>query len=266
KRSVCFVWIIILFFVSAPAIAGDVYHFTYERRGGLMENVKKGRVLTEGSQYRLELESDDDPRRSYDVLISKGAGAPETGLVLADRTFHEPKVDLSLPSSRLFEMVPMFNPRKTAKKVRFEVAGPEAGELSGLAVQRHEIRLSYDATLRSEGASVRGKVRMTAVFWMHEGKTLPLPAMLRPEIRTGFSEIDSQLTEELAKLRGLPLKQQITVNADVEDGIAQTDALTIEISGLAAAKTNPALFVIPQGFKFEEPVFVGPGMSSPMVP
>ena len=263
KRSVLLLWVVPLWFASAPAIAGDVYNFTYERRGGLVENVKKGRVLTEGSAYRVELKADDDSRRSYDVLIAQGAGAPETGLVLADRTYHEPKVDLEQPSSPLFWIVPVRKGEKTAKKVDFDVQAPAAETLSGLPVQRHEIRLSYDASVKLMGTPVHGKVRMTAVFWMHEGKALPLPRMLRPEIRTGFPEIDGRLTEELAKLQGIPLKQRIEVHADVEDGIAQTDTVTTEISGLATAKTTPDLFAIPQGFKFEEPVFVGPGMSSP---
>lgn len=219
-------------------------------------------MLTEGSAYRVELEVDDDLRRAYDVLISKGAGAPETGLVLADRTYHEPKIDLSRPSSPLFWLVPVYYGDREARKIELEVPAPVAEELAGLPVQRHEIRLSYNASIKV-GERVKGKVRMTAVFWMQEGKNPPLPSLLRPEIRTGFPEIDSRLTEELAKLRGLPLKQQITVNADVADGIAQTDDLIIEISGLATAKTTPDLFVIPQGFKFEEPVFVGPGMASP---
>lgn len=263
QKSFRFVMIALLF-ASAPAVAGDVYHFTYDRRGGLLENVKKGRVLTEGSAYRVELEADDDPRRAYDVLISKGAGAPETGLVLADRTYHEPKVESEQPSSRLFWVVPvLYGDKKKARKIEFEVPAPAAEEVAGLPVQRHEIRLSYNASIELHRAKVHGKVRMTAVFWMHEGKTLPLPRLLRPEIRTGFPEIDGRLTEELAKLKGLPLKQRIEVQADVEDGVAQTDTVTAEISGLGTAKTTPALFAVPQGFRFEEPVFVGPGMSSP---
>lgn len=246
-------------------MAGDMYRFTYERRGGLLENVKKGRVLTEGSAYRVELEADDDPRRAYDVLVSKGAGSPETALVLADRTYHEPKVEPGQPSSPLFWIVPvLYSDAKKARKIEFEIPAPVAEELSGLPVQRHEIRLSYDASVELHRAKVHGKVRMTAVFWIHEGKTLPLPRLLRPEIRTLFPEIDGRLTEELARLKGIPLKQRIEVHADVEDGIAQTDTVTIEISGLSTAKTTPAQFAIPQGFRFEEPVFVGPGMSGPV--
>lgn len=263
QRSQRFLFVLVLLFASVPAIAGDVYRFTYERRGGLLEIVKKGRVLTEGSAYRMELETDDDPRRAYDVLISKGAGASETGLVLADRTYHEPKTDLSLPSSRLFWVVPVYYGGREAKKIEFEVPAPVTETLSDLPVQRHEIRLSYNALIELDRAKARGKVRMTAVFWMHEGKTLPLPSLLRPEIRTGFPEIDGRLSEELARLKGIPLKQRIEVQADVEDGIAQTDTLTVEISGLGTAKTTPSLFAVPPGYRFEEPVFVGPGMSSP---
>lgn len=263
KKSFCFLGAAALLFVSFPAVAGDVYQFTHERRGGLIETVKKGRVLTEGSAYRVELEADDDSRGAYDVLISKGAGAPETGLVLADKTYHEPKVESEQPSSPLFWVVPVRKGEKTAKKIAFDVPASAAEVVAGLPVQRHEIRLSYDASIKLMGTPVKGKVRMTAVFWMHEEKTLPLPRMLRPEIRTGFPEIDGRLTEELARLKGIPLEQRIEVQADVEDGVAQTDTVTIEISGLGTAKTTPAQFAIPQGFRFEEPVFVGPGMSPP---
>lgn len=265
QRFLLLVVILAFLFSSAPAVAGEAYRFTYERRGGLLENVKKGRVLAEGSAYRLELEADDDPRRAYDVLISEGEGAPETGLVLAEHTYHEPDVDLSQPSSPLFWLVPVKYGARRAKKVDFEVPAPTAEELAGLAVQRHEIRLSYRASI-DVGERVTGNIRMTAVFWMHQGKTLPLPRLLRPEIRTGFPEIDSRLTEELSRLHGVPLKQQVSIHSEVENGIAQNDTVTIEISGLGTAKTTPDLFAIPQGFKLEEPVYIGPGLASPVFP
>lgn len=42
QRPQRFLFVLVLLFASAPAIAGDVYNFTYGRRGGLVENVKKG--------------------------------------------------------------------------------------------------------------------------------------------------------------------------------------------------------------------------------
>jgi hypothetical protein len=48
KKSTRFGLMIALLFASAPAIAGDVYRFTYERRGGLMETVMSGPVFNQG--------------------------------------------------------------------------------------------------------------------------------------------------------------------------------------------------------------------------
>lgn len=254
---------------SVPAWGGDVYSFTDERRGGLIEGVLQGRVFTDGPKYRIEMSNLEDG--ALDVhkdapqgaVVSKDAGAHEHSLNLADRTYFELERNDSFPTSNALILFPVPNSTRSAKNVQLEVtekAEPET--VSGLAARRTDVQLSYDITVEMPFTKekVRGKVKVEAVYWMAPDKTLTLPRILRPEIRTTMPEVDSKLAEALGKLRGLPVKQSVTITAEAEQSTPQKETFVTTISDLKTAETKAALFEVPSGFKHHKPEIQRPGM------
>jgi hypothetical protein len=257
-----------LLLFAAPAWAGEVYSFTIEQRGGLQESARTGRVLVDGSRYRLELEPEADPR-PFDVLISKSADGKEIGLHLENRTFYEfkktPGPDFpSSPQLRLYAVGPakvkMSNVRLEAKDA------PTHETLSGLATLRREVRLTYELAVRYPGETFKGKVDIEVIHWLADDKPLPVPSLLRPEIHAALPEVDALLTGALAKLAGFPVKQQVTITSAIAKGTSQTQVFTTTVSGITTADTSPGLFEVPSGFRYEEPVMTHPGVTHAPIP
>lgn len=86
---------------------------------------------------------------------------------------------------------------------------------------------------------------------------------LRPELRTLFPEVDGPLNEALAKLRGFPMKQQVTMTADMKQGEPQTVVITSSVEDLKPAETRADLFEIPKGYTYKKPEISAPGLAPP---
>jgi hypothetical protein len=253
-----------LLLLSAPAWAGDMYSFTLEKRGGLEESVRRGRVLVEGNRYRLEFEPDEVPR-PYEVAISRGEGEERIFLNPASRTYYkEHKAEPRWPSHSmlwLYSMLP--GQKRTVTNVRLEVGTPSVETVAGQATQKHEIRVSYDLAVKHVAETLRGKLTIEVVTWLVEESSLLLAEELRPEVRTLFPEVDGPLNEALSKLRGFPMKQQVTVTADMKQGVPQTQVVTITVQELKPAETRADLFELPSGFTYKKPEITAPGLAPP---
>lgn len=254
----------VLLLLSTPVWAGDVFRFTIDRDGPLARPVK-GRVLVEGSSYRVELDRLGDGPRALDVIVSRDGGMLETSIDLERRTYFEFKGYTRGAGSRLFSLFPgVASKTSTVSNVQLQAAGGNEPEMvSGLAARRHEIRLSYDVAVKFPAETVRGKVTLHATYWLAAGKETTLPRMLRPAIWTDLPEIDGRLAEAHASLRGLPVKQQVSITAEVEQGVTQSESWTTTIYDLATAATRPSLFEVPKGFTYKEPEAVAPGRLVP---
>jgi hypothetical protein len=265
--------------LSAPALAGDVYSFTVDRRGGneelpagklLLDPGKaRGTVLLDARKYRLELAQDPESAQPFDAVISNDGGAHETALNLKDRTYFEAKApEITSP---LLHLLPIAGDRSVSGVTMTALAQPET--VSGAPAQRHEIKLSYDITLaippppsmpsgfKGKSETVRGKVSVDAVYWLAEGETPVLPKLLRPGLHTGFPEVDAKLDQALAALQGVPVKQQVTITTTGDQGTeGRTSTRTVTLENHKKRETKAPLFEIPAGFKMHEPEFSGPGM------
>lgn len=259
------IWLIVpalVILATLPARAAERYTFTEDLKGDVNDYTVKGTVLADGNHYRAELE---DTRHTLpDVVISKDGGEHETGLYQANRTWYtmDQKKSSTGPwsaTSRLFLLMPFLDrlKLKNIETATSEVDEPET--FQGRTVRRHRIRLVYDLEGHLPVERIRGKVRLEASFWMAEDLDLPLPKMLRPQIRTTLPEIDPWLSGEIAKLKGTPLRQEWTVSTESKQGTPQSHTTTKTISFLGPATATPALFEIPAGYRYEEPVFQGPG-------
>lgn len=266
-----------LLLLSAQALAGDVYSFTIDRSDNDMFPVAKlvadpgrakGTVTVDGRKYRVELAPDPDSPRPYEVLVSKDGGDREIALSLHDRTYYEPeKPKITSP---LLHLLPIAGDRSVSRVTMTDASQPE--EVSGAPAQRHEIKLSYDITLvippppnmpsgfQGKAETVHGKVSIDAVYWLAEGETSVLPRLLRPDLHTGFPEVDAKLDHALAAFQGIPVKQQVTITTTGDQGTeARTATRTVTLQNHKKRETKASLFEIPAGFKMHVPEFSGPG-------
>ena len=263
--------------LSAPALAGDVYSFTIDRSdremlpaAGLVADpgVAKGTVIVDGRKYRVELAPDPESARPYDVLVSKDGGDREIALSLHGHTYFEPeKPKLTSP---LFYLLPIAGDRSVSRVTMTAAAQPE--EVSGAPAQRHEIKLSYDITLvippppnmpsgKGKSETVHGNVSIDAIYWLAEGETPVLPRLLRPNLHTGFPEVDAKLDRALAALQGIPVKQQVTITTTGDQGTeARTATRTVTLQNHKKREAKASLFEIPAGFKMHVPEFSRPGI------
>ena len=252
---------IVLLLSSAPAWAGDMYTFTLETRGGLGERVQRGRVLVEENRYRLEFDPDEEPR-VYDVAIFRGEGEERIFLNPPSRTyFKERKAEPKWPSHsmlRLYSVLP--GQKTTLKNVRLEVQeSPSTETVSGHTTRRHVIRISYDLAVKHLSETLRGKVTVEVVSWRTEELSLRLAEELRIDLHTLLPEVDGPLNEARSKLRGFPIKEQVTMTADLKQGEPQTIVTTSTIQDVKPAETKADLFEIPKGYTYEKPEIVAPG-------
>lgn len=247
-----------LLLLSAPVWAGEMYSFTLEKRDGLDDDVTRGRVLVEGNSYRLEFDPGGKPR-AYEVAIRKGE-SESILLDLASRTYYTgQETKPRWPSSFMLWLYSWFE-KKTVKDVRVEVQeAPSLETVSGQPARRHEIRVSYDLAVEHLAETLRGKVTIEWVSWRVEERSLLVAHQLRPWVQTLFPEVDGPLNEALAKLRGFPMKQQVTITADIQQGGPQTLVITNTIHDIKPAETRPELFEIPKGYTYKKPETTTPG-------
>jgi hypothetical protein len=270
--------------LSAPALAGDVYHRTVTQQGGAGALAmgepsapvnSTAKILVDGKKYRVELER---AAPTHQVVISKDGGEHETALNLENHTFFPIKTDASKPTSLLFGLLPLPYAKRSVSHVAFDTVDATAPEtVAGASVRRHEIRLSYDITIvmgtppgvpvspRSRPETIRGKVKVEAIYWMTEGKAPDAPRLFRPEMRTGFPEIDTRLAAAFTALPGMAIKQQVTISTEGDQGtMPRTSIHTEVLEHLGTQEMKASLFEVPGGFKMHEPEMSMPGLR--MVP
>jgi hypothetical protein len=253
-----------LLLLSAPAWAGDMYSFTLEKRDGLDDDVRRGRVFVEGNSYRLELDPGEEPR-SYEVAIWKGESEESLFLDPASRTYYKgQKTEVKWPSDLMLWFYSMFpEQKKTVNDVRVEVQEASSLEtVSGQPARRHQIRVSYDLAVQHPAETLRGKVTIELVSWRVVERSLLVAHQLQPQVRTLFPEVDGPLNEALAKLRGFPIQQRVTFIADLKQGEPKTLVITSTIRDIKPAETRPELFEIPKGYTYKKPEISAPGLSS----
>jgi hypothetical protein len=244
-------------FLSMPAFGDALYTFSIETRGGLEETVQTGKVFAAGTSYRMELGPKKDGELPlYPVVISKDGGEHETAIDPARRFYYSPKQG-SGPTSTLFSLFPVRPLSRSVTNLQFTVLGQDEPEpISGMKTHEVEIRLSYDIKMQlSKTETVKGKVSLDAKYWMAEDQEVALPARLHPALRSGIPEIDSRLSAALAKLRGLPVKQEVTIAMESPGSEPQKSIVTRTIRELHTTATKPDRFEVPKGFQYHEPQF-----------
>jgi hypothetical protein len=271
---------------SAPALAGDAYNVIVTRQGddgvgapqgGAAAESRdfRGRLIVDGRSYRLELEPGGEDPPLYQALISKDGGAHELALNLPNHTFFAPH-PLAVTSS-LLRVLPIGD----ASVSNLGIQSSETPEtLDGVATRRREIRLAYDVAIAISAPvgrqapgkmhvieTVHGKVTVEAVYWLAPGERPALPELLRPDIRSGFAEVDAKLAAAAAALDGITLQQRVTISSTGDQGATPLRSVrTVRLENHKRVATRPALFEVPPGFRKHEPQMSTPGLGGALPP
>ena len=192
----------------------------------------------------------------FSVTISKDNGAQETEISPARKFYYNPKQHLGATST-LFSLFPVKPLSRSVTNIHFTVLEQDEPEpVSAMKTHRVEIRLSYDLKMQlSKTETVMGKVSLNAKYWMATDREVILPVQLRPAIRSGLPEIDSRLSGALAKLRGLPVKQEVTISMESPGSEPQKSVVTRTIRNLHTVAAKPGRYEVPKGFQYHEPQF-----------
>lgn len=271
---------------SAPALAGDAYDFTVTRQGEDGLGARQGgppmaggdlhgRLIVDGRSYRLELAPRGEDPPLYQALVSNDGGAHELALNLPNHTFFAPR-PLAVTSS-LLRVLPIGD----ASVSNLGIQSSESPEtLDGVATRRREIHLSYDVAIAISAPvgrqapgkmhvieTVHGKVTVEAVYWLAPGERPALPELLRPDIRSGFADVDAKLAAAAAALDGVPLQQRVTISSTGDQGATPLRSVrTVRLENHKRADTRPALFEVPPGFRKHEPQMSRPGLGGDLPP
>ena len=248
--------ILCLFFLGTPVLGDDLYTFSVESRGGLEEGMYTGKVFATGTSYRMERDSRNGEPPLFPITISNDNGAQETEIDPAHKYYYNPKQHLGATST-LFSLFPVKPLSRSVTNLQFTVLGQDEPEpVSGLKVHQVEIRLSYDLKLQlSKSETVTGKVSLNAKYWMAVDRDVALPVRLRPAIRSGYDEIDTRLSGALAKLQGLPVKQEVTIAMESPGSEPRKSVVTKTIRDLHTVAAKPGRYEVPKGFQYHEPQF-----------
>ena len=76
--------------------------------------------------------------------------------------------------------------------------------------------------------------------------------------KTGLEEVDKVFAERLSALRGTIVRQKFTATRRIENGEPVTKSAASEISAAKQVEVPAARFQLPAGYRFQEPVIVGP--------
>ncbi|MFY9822668.1 MAG: hypothetical protein WAM82_14880 [Thermoanaerobaculia bacterium] len=250
--------------LSAPALADDQYTVSIDLRGGLEEAARTVKVFAAGTSYRMELGPVDGELPLYPVVVSTDGGENEAAIDPARKLYYNLKHG-SGPTSILFSLFPVRPMSRSVSNVQFTVLEQDEPEpISGLKTHEVEIRLKYDIKMQlSKTETVTGKVSLNAKYWMAQDREVIVPVRFRPAVRSGIPEIDSRLSGALAKLRGLPVKQEVTVSSEPQGSDPQKSVTVYTIRDLRTAAAKPGRFEVPKGFQYHEPVRSHPGLTGP---
>ncbi|HVR39994.1 MAG TPA: hypothetical protein VMU84_12935 [Thermoanaerobaculia bacterium] len=234
---------------AISANAGVVYHFSTKFVGGRFEVKQSGKVWVEGNSYRFEIDPDaSKSQRPFDVAISTDADTTAKFLNTNKQTWWDrQRVGTMTRSSMLFDL-PMAGGKVGRRRVQLNENGTET--IAGHEAKKHVIDIDYQIEARIDGSPLRGNVKATAIIWTAE--SLPRLPLQRP-LKTGFDEVDRDLAQASAKIKGMVLRHELTVTRTLAGGPPVTETVTTIVDDVDVMNVDPSRFEVPSGFRYEAP-------------
>jgi hypothetical protein len=241
--------------------AATQFRFVVESSGDRMMRTRAGTVRVEGGAYRID--HDDDPNPLATASFSTDGGKTVTMLNEKLWTHYRPKIHPSEQESSALYSVP-FMAKKPVIKVKDVVLEeqPSDERIAGHPTKKYVLRFTHDVRSRLDGYPVRVIFKTKAVLWTTEELDLPVSPMNLRQLRTGLSTVDQAVNAALSGVKGFPLKRQLEVSRNFEGGMVMTNVLTTTFDDFKTAALPSTALVVPDGFRYEEPVMLTPGVLS----
>jgi len=228
-----------------------------------------GTVWVVGDEARLEPEPEEGAAVSSRVSIWKAAGKQQLMLNTKDRTYFDQVAYLAGKgvTHRSLATLNVGEPFIVADvgKIRVDLLPSPQHEASssGGAVNCRPVslKLSYELKLRLKMAdvSIPGHVDGSGEYCLADSlPKLRLPFGHGLEIVSGIPKVDAVLAERLASLKGIPIRQTLTVKRQIEGGELVSATSTLALSEFRTTEIPPDRFEVPRDYRYQEPVIIGP--------
>jgi hypothetical protein len=220
---------------AVHAHAGVTYDYvtTIESDRFAAEHVS-GKVWVEGDSYRAEVARADGSRLA---VISRDGDHTATVVNLRTQSAQprqRPGGDVR--SSSLFLWPAGKAELQGVPNIQYRNGGKT--RVAGEPATKHLIEARFGAG----SPAVGGTYEVIARIWT--SNTLPALPMKTP-IRTGYPEVDRQLDDAIANVRGMVLRHELEITRTLDGGPAQKERTLTTITKLERMEIPPLLFALP---------------------
>jgi len=252
--------VVALLLASGSGHAGTTYCF--------QSGAVSGTVWVVGDDARLELDPGEGTGAGGQASIWKAGGKQVLILNTKDRTYFDEVAYLSGKGTRAsLATLRAGDPFMISgvDKIQVELLPSPREEASGspgaAACRPVSLKLSYELKLRLKMAdvSIPARVEGSGEYCLVDALPISkLPFGHGLEILSGIPKVDAVLAERLASLKGVPIRQTLTVKRQIEGGELVSASSALALSEVRATAVSPDRFEVPRDYRYQEPVIVGP--------
>ena len=140
-----------------------------------------------------------------------------------------------------------------------KIADEDGGEILGHKVRHIKFKKSYGMEMNFMGMRNSTTVESTQEIWAASDLLADGPNLWSGQkgFATGDKEFDRRILDEMAKIRGLPLKQVMTSRETADGGAVTESVTTINVNLLREEHVEDSMFEIPSGFTERSIIEIG---------
>lgn len=208
--------------VAVNAAAGVAYDYTtIIESDRFAEEKASGRVWVEGDSYRAEVQRGDGSRHA---VISRDGDRTATIINLQTQTAKPRVRPGQVRSSSLFLWPTGKAELQGVPNVQYRDGGPS--RIAGKRVRKHLLEAKFGA---GSANGIAGTYEVIARIWTCD----ELPALpMKSPLRTGYAEVDRQLDEAAAHVKGMVLRHELEITRTLDGGPPQVERTLTTVTNL----------------------------------
>jgi hypothetical protein len=132
--------------------------------------------------------------------------------------------------------------------------------VSGMPCAHVVLDVSYRLSMEVAGTHLPVDVKATVGFDVTNGLTVERLPFGHGAISliTGLEKVDDPIVERLATVHGYAIRKVVAVTRQIEGGPPNSETVTEILEGFRDAVAATGAFDLPAGFKYQEPMLIGP--------
>ena len=243
---------LVLCVAGADLHAGIRFELRSEQRGQTFSTS----VVADGQSYRTEAKltaESGELLRQYPIEISTDAGKTRKRLRPFNQTWYQPtkeRLDGTMPFGK--------DPQVRQPKVSLTEEA-ENSVIAGLPTRKLVLKAS--CVIESDAGTEKLKLHKhrTVLLWVAEMACAPPALKGLHVVRFGIPELDEPMERELRSIEGFIVRQVDSMSEHYEGGRPRAFLTTTEVVDPKCVTVDAALFSIPKGYQYQEPVMTVPG-------